>query len=111
MSNGSLGRRNSWLLATPILLLLLWSVLYPGVTVLVGSLTRGLGAWREFFTSPTDLEALRTTIIISVGSVIAAMIIGVPLAFLLTRYEFRGRRLLSAVATLPAALPPLVGVV
>ena len=37
--------------------------------------------------------------------------IGVPLAFLLTRSEFRGRRLLSAVATLPAALPPLVGVI
>ena len=41
---------------------------------------------------------------------IAALLIGVPLAFLLTRAEFRGRRLLSGVATLPAALPPLVGV-
>ena len=40
-----------------------------------------------------------------------ALLIGVPLAFLLTRSEFRGRRLLSAVATLPAALPPLVGVI
>jgi len=49
--------------------------------------------------------------VISIGSVIASVAVGLPLAFLLTRVEFRGRRLLSAVATLPAALPPLVGVV
>ncbi|HUO51646.1 MAG TPA: iron ABC transporter permease, partial [Gemmatimonadaceae bacterium] len=55
--------------------------------------------------------ALRTTLAIAVMSVIAASLIGVPLAFLLTRFEFPGRRVLGAVATLPAALPPLVGVV
>jgi len=32
-------------------------------------------------------------------------------AFLLGRFDFPGRRLLRAVATLPAALPPLVGVI
>jgi len=47
---------------------------------------------------------------VSIGSVIGALLIGVPLAFLLSRTEFRGRRVLSGVATLPAALPPLVGV-
>ena len=39
-----------------------------------------------------------------VGSVIAATLLGLPLAFLLARFEFRGRRTLSAIATLPAAL-------
>jgi iron(III) transport system permease protein len=48
---------------------------------------------------------------ISIASVIASVIIGVPLAFLLSRFEFPGRRILKAVATLPAALPPLVGVI
>jgi iron(III) transport system permease protein len=43
--------------------------------------------------------------------VFASLAIGVPLAFLLGRFEFPGRRLLRAVATLPAALPPLVGVI
>jgi iron(III) transport system permease protein len=70
-----------------------------------------VGYWREFVASPSDMEALRTTLVIAVGSVIAALMVGIPLAFLLTRSEFRGRRLLSAAATLPAALPPLVGVV
>jgi iron(III) transport system permease protein len=91
-------------------MLLAWCVVYPNVAVIAGSLERGLTDWRAFVASPADLDALRGTVVVSVGSVIAAVLIGVPLAFLLTRTEFRGRAVLSGVATLPAALPPLVGV-
>jgi len=93
-----------------LLALLLWSVVYPNAAVIVGSFERGFADWKAFAASPADLDALRGTVIVSVGSVIAALLVGVPLAFLLTRTEFRGRRVLSGVATLPAALPPLVGV-
>ncbi|MDQ6634433.1 MAG: iron ABC transporter permease [Gemmatimonadota bacterium] len=103
-------RGGVFVVALVLLALLLWSVVYPNVAVIVGSFDRGLTDWREFARSPADLEALRGTLIVSVGSVIAALIVGVPLAFLLTRAEFRGRAVLSGVATLPAALPPLVGV-
>jgi iron(III) transport system permease protein len=98
------------LVALLLLALLLWSVVYPNVAVIVGSFEHGLTDWREFTRSPADLEALRGTLIVSVGSVLSALLVGVPLAFLLTRAEFRGRAVLSGVATLPAALPPLVGV-
>jgi iron(III) transport system permease protein len=100
-----------YLLPAAVLLLLLWSVVFPNVSIVASSFEHGLQYWKEFVASPSDMEALRTTLVIAVGSVIAALIVGIPLAFLLTRYEFRGRRLLSAAATLPAALPPLVGVV
>ncbi len=103
--------KGTWLFALPVLLVLLWTVVYPNASIIVGSFEHGLRSWRQFASSPTDIEALRTTLIISVGSVIASVAVGLPLAFLLTRVEFRGRRILSAVATLPAALPPLVGVV
>jgi iron(III) transport system permease protein len=96
--------------AVALLALLFWSVVYPNVSVIVGSFARGLADWRDFAASPADIDALRGTVIVSIGSVIAALLVGVPLAFLLTRTEFRGRRVLSGVATLPAALPPLVGV-
>ena len=94
-----------------MLALLAWSVVLPNVSVIVGSFARGLEDWRAFAASPADREALWSTLVISVGSVVAALIIGLPLAFLLGRFEFRGRRALSVVATLPAALPPLVGVI
>lgn len=98
-------------LALVVLALLAWSVVYPNVSVVAGTFVHGLRDWRIFFTSPADHEALLNTIIIAVASVAAAVAIGIPLAFLLTRFEFRGRRFMSAVATLPAALPPLVGVI
>ncbi|HUX32483.1 MAG TPA: iron ABC transporter permease [Gemmatimonadaceae bacterium] len=98
-------------LTIAVLALLAWSVVYPNATVVVGSFAHGLSDWRAFFASPADHEALKNTIIISVASVVASMAIGIPLAFLLTRFEFRGRRMMSAFATLPAALPPLVGVI
>ena len=104
-------RENVWPLALPVFLLLIWTVVYPNVTVVLGSFEQGLEYWRRFAASPTDMEALRNTLVVSLGSVVAALVIGLPLAFLLSRYEFRGRRILSVVATLPAALPPLVGVV
>ena len=103
--------RRTWTIALPVLALLLWSVVYPNVAVIAGSFENGLDHWREFMASPTDREALTTSIVISLASVIASVLIGVPLAFLLSRFEFPGRRILKAVATLPAALPPLVGVI
>jgi iron(III) transport system permease protein len=98
------------IVAVLLLALLLWSVVYPNAAIIVGSFERGLGDWRDFAASPADREALWGTVVVSIGSVIGALLIGVPLAFLLSRTEFRGRRVLSGVATLPAALPPLVGV-
>jgi iron(III) transport system permease protein len=103
--------RRTWIIALPVLALLLWSVVYPNVAVIVGSFENGFEHWREFMSSPTDREALTTSIVISIASVVASVIIGVPLAFLLSRFDFPGRRVLRAVATLPAALPPLVGVI
>jgi iron(III) transport system permease protein len=104
-------RFGTWLIAAPVLAVLLWSVVYPNLFVVAGSFADGLGHWREFAANPASREALRATLLISVASVVASLLVGVPLAFLLTRLEFRGRRLLSVLATLPAALPPLVGVV
>ena len=93
-----------------VIAILTWAVIYPNVRVIAGSFESGLADWRAFLESPADREATLATLIIAIGSVAGSLLVGLPLAFLLTRFEFRGRRLLGVVATLPAALPPLVGV-
>jgi iron(III) transport system permease protein len=103
----SRSERMATLAALPLLLVLVWTVIYPNVAVILGS----IGHWREFVESPSDVEALKNSIIIAVASVAASLAIGVPLAFLLTRFDFPGRTVLRAAALLPAALPPLVGVI
>ena len=106
-----MARRSVLWIAAPLLALLLWAVIYPNIAVVLGSFGHGLEYWRAFASSPSDREALWTSLWISVAFVIASVAVGLPLAFLLTRMEFRGRRVLQAAATMPAALPPLVGVI
>jgi iron(III) transport system permease protein len=97
------------------LAILLWLVLYPNSYILVqsfigaGHLT--LGHYREFFTNPSEREALWNSVWISGWSVVLSGLIGVPLAFLFHRFDFPGRRIFAALASLPVLLPPLVGVI
>jgi iron(III) transport system permease protein len=104
----------AWL-AAAVLALLAWLVVYPNAIVVLDSLREG-GAWttghyRRFFETPAELRALWNSVWISLLSVLFSGVIGVPLAFLFTRYEFAGRRVLGALAALPVLLPPLVGVI
>jgi molybdate transport system permease protein len=66
----------------------------------------GLGA--ELAT-PRVLEALRLSLVCSLGAVAVSVLLGVPLAFLLARASFPGRNLVRALTTLPMVLPPVVG--
>ena len=58
-----------------------------------------------------SLEALWGSIWVSLLSVMFAGLTGTSLAVLFDRIEIPGRRILTALATLPIVLPPLVGVV
>ncbi len=107
--------RPAVLLGVPVIVLLLWLVLYPNLFVLGDSvLTEGeltFAHYLRFFSSPSEMEALWNSVWISLASVVLAGMLGVPLAFLFTRYDFPGRRTLGALAALPVLLPPLVGVI
>lgn len=103
------------LLAVVVFAALIWAVIYPNLVVLGNSLSAEglitLDHYREFFHTPAELRALWASIWISIATVVLAALVGVPLAFLFTRYEFPGRRVLGALAALPVLLPPLVGVI
>jgi molybdate transport system permease protein len=54
-------------------------------------------------------QALRLSVVCSLGALAAAVVLGVPLAWVLARVPFRGRTLVRALVTLPMVLPPVVG--
>jgi molybdate transport system permease protein len=53
--------------------------------------------------------ALRLSLVASLSATAVAGAIGFPLAWILARRTFRGRRLLRALALVPLVLPPVVG--
>ena len=55
-----------------------------------------------------DLFPIYLSLKIATISTIISTIIGIPLAWLLTKGKFRGKSLLGAVVTLPMVLPPTV---
>ncbi|HEU5356674.1 MAG TPA: molybdate ABC transporter permease subunit [Actinocrinis sp.] len=55
------------------------------------------------------LQALRLSLITATVATALSLVLGVPLAWLLARARFPGRRLLRALITVPLVLPPVVG--
>jgi iron(III) transport system permease protein len=98
-----------------VALALAWLVGYP----LLVTLGEALGLprlftlehFREFAQRPDEWQALWRSLWTSAASVALAFFVGVPLAFLVERSDFPGRRLLGALLALPVALPPLIGVI
>ncbi|QPQ32873.1 ABC transporter permease [Lysinibacillus sp. JNUCC 51] len=109
--------RSNWfvyILVAPLFLVLFAYVVYPFYQTFTESFSGddALSNYKNFFNlaSPANIEALWTSIYISFISVICCAIVGVTMAFLLERYDFPGRRILSVLVLVPMALPPLVGV-
>ncbi|MBO0603172.1 iron ABC transporter permease [Sporosarcina sp. E16_3] len=103
-----------YVLISPLFLILFGYVIFPFYQTFIQSFgsETGLNNYKKFFSleSTANLEALWTSVYISVISVITCAIVGVLMAFLLERYDFPGRRVLSVLVLVPMALPPLVGV-
>lgn len=60
-------------------------------------------------TEPTVRDALALSLTTSLLALALATVLGLPLAWVLARTSFPGRRLVRAVAVLPMVLPPVVG--
>ena len=108
-------RLTIWLLI-PVVLVLVAYVLYPSLRTFFESLQKdgsiNFGNYQDFFVqeSKTNLEALWNSVYISILSVLASALIGIPLAIIFNRYDFPGRSFFSTAAILPIVLPSLVGV-
>jgi len=53
-------------------------------------------------------QALWLSLVTSTAAMLVCLVLGLPLAWLLARVDFRGRRLVRALVTVPMVLPPVV---
>lgn len=59
--------------------------------------------------SEAAADALRVSVTTSLAATAVACLLGLPLAYVLARVEFRGRSLVRGLVLLPLVLPPVVG--
>jgi molybdate transport system permease protein len=96
--------QSDWLFIVPGLLL----VALLGLPLLALFLR---AANKDFFIyalSETALAALKLSLLTSLISVLISLLVGTPLAYILARWEFRGRSALELLIDLPVVLPPSV---
>ncbi|MET7290471.1 ABC transporter permease [Streptomyces sp. NPDC005573] len=67
------------------------------------------GSMPDQLTSTEVWQALQLSLISATLATAVALVLGVPLAWLLARTEFPGRGVVRALVTLPLVLPPVVG--
>jgi iron(III) transport system permease protein len=111
--------RIDWLPGTlllALLALLFAFVLYPVARVLWVALADEnnrftLIHFQNFFLRPLFREALWNSLWSGFLVVAFGAFVAVPLAYVIARYEFRGKLLLQTLATLPLVVPPFVGAV
>jgi iron(III) transport system permease protein len=97
-----------WLFLIVFLLYPLARIFYDAVTDDAGRLT--LENFVEFFTDGFYVRSLWNSMLLGLGVVVSTSALGIAVAVLLVRYEFRGRALFSYLTLVPIISPPLVGV-
>jgi sulfate transport system permease protein len=83
-------------------------VLLPLAAIVWESGKGGWGAFIEAVTSSAALESFRVTLTVSIGVTLVNAVFGLLVAWVLTRDDFIGKRLVDAVIDLPFALPTIV---
>ncbi len=91
-----------WRLGPAVGVGLIWAFLilfliYPLGRIFYDAVTDEAGRWtlanfREFFTDRFYLRSLVNSMILGVATVISASVLGIAVAFLLVRYDFRSSR-------------------
>ncbi len=106
-----------WALALGIGAFLLAFLVYPVATVLYVAFTeKGTGAFTlvnflDFARTDLFVRAFWNSFYVSVLAVVLASVFALPLAYITTRFEFRGAALIQTLGFLPLIMPPFVGAV
>ena len=99
------GRYVARLIVTAYLFFLVaWPLFLVGQNTFDG----GLENLRTIVDDPDVVHALRLSVMVAVISVVINTLFGVGISLLLVRYDFRGKRLLSALLDVPLSVSPIV---
>lgn len=66
---------------------------------------------REVFRNEIYVDGLRNAFLLALASTGLTLLIALPLSFIADRFEFPGKKLLSALVLVPMILPPFVGAI
>ncbi|MEH6672077.1 sulfate ABC transporter permease subunit CysW [Halopseudomonas sp.] len=99
---------SKWLLIGTALTLTLLILVIPLVLIFAQALSGGVGTAWENLTDEYTLHAIGLTLFVAALTVPINLVFGVFLAWLVTRFEFPGRKALITLIDIPFAVSPVV---
>ncbi len=97
-----------WLLRIVVVGYLFLLIAWPSAYVVRRAFEGGVSAFTEAISDPDVIHALQLSVKIAVVATLINLVFGVCMSLLLVRYEFPGKRALSALIDLPLAVSPIV---
>jgi sulfate transport system permease protein len=111
-SNGSLARRESpavrWTLTLAALAYLALFLLVPLASVFTEAFKQGAAAYFKAFQDAETWHAIRLSLVATTIAVALNTAFGLAAAWLLGKFDFRGRNLLTSLIDLPFAVSPVI---
>lgn len=97
-----------WILIGLCALFLISMLILPLFYVILTALRDGYDAYRKAVSDPYALKAIGLTVKVTLITVAVNSVFGLFAAWLLTRFQFRGKKLLAAVTDLPLSISPVI---
>jgi sulfate transport system permease protein len=83
-------------------------VVAPLVLVFAQALASGIGAYLAAIGDPIAVAAIRLTLLVAAITVPLNLVFGVSAAWLIARFEFAGKSILTSIIDLPLAVSPVI---
>ncbi|NQY83914.1 MAG: sulfate ABC transporter permease subunit CysW [Alcanivorax sp.] len=99
---------HQWTLVAAAFAAVVVLLVLPLVVIFAEAFAQGAGMVVDNLTGDDMIGAIQLTVIVALITVPVNLVFGVLLAWCVTRYEFRGRKLLSTLIDIPFAMSPVV---
>lgn len=97
-----------------IFLFICLTILYPISTVIIRSITNSEGSltiqnFVKFFTTKYYMDVLKNSLFVSTITTLLSLVLGVFMAYVLTRYDIKTKKFINILVILSLMSPPFIG--
>lgn len=97
-----------WILILISVLFLVLMLIFPLIVIIAEALKKGWDAYLAAITDTYTLEALKLTLIATIIATVLNTIFGLFASWAITKFNFKGKNILTALIDLPFAISPVI---
>lgn len=99
---------SKWILILISVLFLVLMLIFPLIVIIAEALKKGWDAYLAAITDKYTLEALKLTLIATIIATLLNTIFGLFASWAITKFNFKGKNILTALIDLPFAISPVI---